>query len=134
RALSDAGYVEGRNVAFTYRWTERRREQLPTLAADLVRARVAVIVAAGHTAAAMAARAATSDIPIVFISGDDPVKFALVGSLERPGGNATGMYLVKSADDSTTRQGLLRQVLPDIRVFFNLNIADASSVTWESNP
>ena len=126
RALSDAGYVEGRNVAFTYRWTERRREQLPTLAADLVRARVAVIVASGHTAAAMAARAATSDIPIVFITGDDPVKFALV--------NATGVYLVKSADDGTMRQGLLRQLVPDSQVFFRLNIADASSVSWDNDP
>ena len=134
RALSDAGYVEGRNVAFTYRWTERRREQLPTLAADLVRARVAVIVASGHTAAAMAARAATSDIPIVFITGDDPVKFALVGSLERPGVNATGVYLVKSADDGTMRQGLLRQLVPDSQVFFRLNIADASSVSWDNDP
>ena len=134
RALSDAGYIEGRNVAFTYRWTEGRRERLPTLAADLVRARVAVIVASGHTAAAMAARAATSDIPIVFITADDPVKFALVASLERPGVNATGVYLVKSADDGKIRQGLLRHLVPGAAVFFGVNIADASSVVWDSDP
>jgi len=133
-ALSDAGYVEGRNVAFAYRWTEGRRERLPTLAADLVRARVGVIVASGHTAAAIAARAATSDIPIVFITGDDPVKFGLVANLERPGVNATGIYLANSADDGKIRQGLLRQLVPNASVFFGLNIADSSSVVWESDP
>jgi putative ABC transport system substrate-binding protein len=134
RTLSEAGHVEGRNLAFTYRWTEGKRERLPTLAADLVRAKVAVIVASGHTAAVMAARAATSDIPIVFITGDDPVKFGLVSSLERPGVNATGIYLVRPTDDNTIRQSLLRQLVPDAKVFFNLNVTDSTSAVWDRDP
>lgn len=94
QGLNEAGYVEGKNVAIEFRWAEGHYDRLPALASDLVRRRVAVLFASGGNAPALAAKAATNKIPIVFLSGGDPVKAGLVASLNRPGGNVTGVKLI----------------------------------------
>jgi putative tryptophan/tyrosine transport system substrate-binding protein len=111
QGLADTGYVEGRNVLIEYRWAEGRYERVSTLVGDLIRRNVALIAATGGVASVLAAKAATSSIPIVFANGSDPVKFGLVERLNRPGGNITGATFFNNALGPKRLQ-LLRDVAP----------------------
>jgi putative ABC transport system substrate-binding protein len=111
QGLDEAGYVEGQNFTIEYRWAGSDYASLPILAADLVRRHVAVIVAVGGSASASAAKAATTTIPILFSTAGDPVSLGLVASLNRPGGNATGMNVLL-AETEGKRLGLLRDMAP----------------------
>jgi putative ABC transport system substrate-binding protein len=125
QGLAEAGYVEGRNVAIEYRWAEGQYDRLPTLATELVRRKVAVMVAT-PIPAALAAKAATATIPIVFSSAADPVNLGLVGSLARPGGNATGVNFFQ-AELSAKQLGLLRELRPNAaRIGVLVNPANAN--------
>jgi putative ABC transport system substrate-binding protein len=122
RGLEESGYAEGRNVAIEYRYSDGQDERLPALAADLIRQRVAVLVAT-DTPSALAAKAATTTIPIVFGTGYDPVRLGLVEALNRPGGNATGVA-VFVAELGPKRLQLLREVVPHAKLIafiVNLN-------------
>jgi putative ABC transport system substrate-binding protein len=136
KGLAETGYVEGKNVAIEYRWTHNQNDQLPALVADLIGHRVTVLVTPNLIGAALEAKAATSSIPIVFGGGFDPVQAGLVASLNRPGGNITGVSFM-SVELGAKRLGLLHELLPRATRFAALvnptnpnaqaNIAQASA-------
>jgi putative ABC transport system substrate-binding protein len=131
QGLREIGYVEGRDVTVEYRWAEGRYASMPDLVADLLRHRPAVLATPGSTAAALAAKAATSAVPIVFSVGEDPVRLGLVASLARPAGNATGINFF-TAELSAKRLGLLREMVPRAaRVAFLVNPTNTANA--ESN-
>jgi ABC-type uncharacterized transport system substrate-binding protein len=131
--LKETGWDEGQNVAIEYRWAEDHYDRLPTLAADLVGRRVDVIVSTGGITGALTAKNATSTIPIVFVSGDDPVERGLIVSLARPGGNLTGVSFL-TGELMPKRLELLSELVPDAKVMallINPNNASAERVTRE---
>jgi ABC transporter substrate binding protein len=128
QGLKEAGYIEGQNVTIEYRWAEGQDDRLPGMATDLLHHRCAVIIGGGYSAA-QAAKAATTTVPIVFVTGGDPVMHGLVASLNRPGGNTTGVSVLSSAS-GTKRLELLRQLVPKaaaIAMLVDPNLPQAES-------
>ena len=136
KGLSETGIVEGQNATMQYHWLDGQYDRLPSLMTDLVRARVSVITTPSFTSAALAAKAATSMIPIVFGVGEDPVKLGLVASLARPGGNATGINFLNQ-EVVAKQVSLLRDLLPKavrIAVLVNpANVAGAEATTRQAS-
>ena len=132
--LNDTGFVEGQNVTIEYRWAEHQYDRLPALAADLVRRRVSVITTGSASLAALAAKAATTTIPIVFLTGADPVRLGLVASLNRPGGNLTGVSTL-NMEITPKRLQVLRELLPAAKTMAVLvnPINNPTSVETEIN-
>jgi len=134
RGLSEAGFVEGRNVAIEYRFAEGQADRLPALAADLVGRKVAVIAATGGGASVLAAKAATTTIPVVFTTAGDPVQQAFVASLNRPGGNLTGISWF-NAQISGKGLGLLHELIPNaavVALLANPNLPESGRMISEA--
>jgi putative ABC transport system substrate-binding protein len=127
QALRDSGFVEGQNLAIEYRWANGEYDRLPTLALDLVQRQVAVIVTAGGSVSGLAAKKATASIPIVFTSGDDPVRVGLVSNLNHPRANITGVYVVIGVLDAK-KLGLLREIAPKAAVIAALENSMGPSI------
>jgi putative tryptophan/tyrosine transport system substrate-binding protein len=126
QGLRQAGYVEGRNVAVEYRFADNQLDRLPTMAADLVRRQVAVIVAGGD-ASSFAAKAATTTIPVIFSTGFDPIEIGLVTSLSRPGGNITGVSFYSTLGTAAKRLDLLDQLMPKDAIIAYLRNPNSST-------
>jgi putative ABC transport system substrate-binding protein len=130
--LNETGFVEGRNVTIDYRWMDGHFDRLPEAANDLVRRRVSVIFASGGVVSAVAAKAATSTIPIVFVNGSDPVKFGLVASYNRPGGNITGVNFLQISLE-LKRLELLREMISKVAVIAVLLNPNNPNIESQSN-
>ena len=134
RGLRETGYIQGQNVAIEYRWADSHYDRLSAMATELVRRRVTVLVASGGTAVARAAKEATRTIPIVFSTADDPVANGIVGSMNRPSGNITGVALL-STELAGKRLGLIRELIPHtttVALLINANNPESATITKDA--